>query len=143
MRTLADVLARLGARRAFRRARRSGNRRALARRPEPRRRVVEGDVYERTIDPLELGVPRCDPNELVGGTPAENAAHVSARLRGAENSGARSAILLNAAGAIAAGGHALDLQEGLGFLRARRSNPAPPPSGSRSSSRSRARTVAA
>ena len=34
-----------------------------------------------------------------------------------ENGGRRSAILLNAAGAIAAAGHARDLREGLGFAR--------------------------
>jgi anthranilate phosphoribosyltransferase len=33
------------------------------------------------------------------------------------NGGRRSAILLNAAGAIAAGGHAKDLKEGLGIAR--------------------------
>jgi len=34
------------------------------------------------------------------------------------NGGRRSAILLNAAGAIAAGGHARDLKDGLGAARA-------------------------
>jgi anthranilate phosphoribosyltransferase len=74
-------------------------------------------VRERMIDPLELGVPRCDPAELVGAGPAENAARIRAIFEGAENAGAKSAILLNAAGAIAAGGHAADLRAGLGYAR--------------------------
>src|SRR5216117_4139868 len=36
--------------------------------------VVDGAVYERQIDPLDLGVARCAPDELRGGSPATNAA---------------------------------------------------------------------
>ena len=43
--------------------------------------VVRGQVVERTLDPLELGVPRCSPDELRGGSPEENAAAIRARLR--------------------------------------------------------------
>ena len=78
--------------------------------------VVNGDVRARNIDPLEFGLPRCDPSDLRGGSPAENAAAIRAVLAG-ENGGRRSAILLNAAGAIAAGGHAEDLREGLELAR--------------------------
>ncbi len=117
VRTLADVLARLGARRAFVVHGAAGIDELSPAGPNLVGEVVEGDVRERMIDPLELGVPRCDPNELVGGTPAENAARIRAIFEGAENGGARSAILLNAAGAIAAGGHAADLHEGLGYAR--------------------------
>jgi anthranilate phosphoribosyltransferase len=78
--------------------------------------VVEGTVTRREIDPLDLGVPRCDPAELRGGSPAENAARIREVFHGG-NGGRRSAILLNAAGAIAAGGHAADLHEGLALAR--------------------------
>jgi anthranilate phosphoribosyltransferase len=78
--------------------------------------VVEGQVTQREIDPLDLGVERCNPDELRGGTPAENAASIREVFAGARG-GRRSAILLNAAGAIAAGGHAADLREGLEFAR--------------------------
>jgi anthranilate phosphoribosyltransferase len=78
--------------------------------------VVEGKVTQREIDPLDLGVERCNPDELRGGTPAENAASIREVLAGARG-GRRSAILLNAAGAIAAGGHAADLREGLELAR--------------------------
>ena len=75
--------------------------------------VAKGRVRRREIDPLDLGVPRCDPADLAGGSPAENAAKIRAVFEGA-NGGARSAVLLNAAGAIAASGHARNLREGLG-----------------------------
>jgi anthranilate phosphoribosyltransferase len=48
--------------------------------------------------------------------PEENAAAIRAVFAG-QNGGRRSAILLNAAGAIAAGGHAEDLREGLELAR--------------------------
>src|SRR2546421_316425 len=64
----------------------------------------------------QLGAPRCDPGELRGGSAAENAASIRGVFAG-ENGGRRSAILLNAAGAIAAGGHAEDLREGLELAR--------------------------
>jgi anthranilate phosphoribosyltransferase len=117
VRTLSDVLARLGARRAFVVHGAAGIDELSPAGPNLVGEVVDGDVRERTIDPLDLGVPRCDPAELVGGTPAENAARIRAIFEGGENGGARSAILLNAAGAIAAGGHATDLQEALGYAR--------------------------
>jgi anthranilate phosphoribosyltransferase len=74
--------------------------------------VTAGDVQMRTIDPLELGVPRCAPGDLRGGTPKENAMAITAVL-GGERGAHRDAVLLNAAGAIAAAGHAGDLAEGL------------------------------
>jgi anthranilate phosphoribosyltransferase len=117
VRTLAEVLARLGATRAFVVHGAAGIDELSPAGPNLVGEVVHGDVRERTIDPLELGVPRCDPLELVGGTPAQNAARIRAIFAGTETGGARDAILLNAAGAIAAGGHAADLREGLALAR--------------------------
>ena len=117
VRTIAEVLARLGARRAFVVHGAEGIDELSPAGPNLVCEVVDGDVHERMIDPLELGVPRCDPAELVGGGPSENADRIRAIFEGAENAGAKSAILLNAAGAIAAGGHAADLREGLGYAR--------------------------
>jgi anthranilate phosphoribosyltransferase len=77
---------------------------------------VNGDIRARNIDPLEFGLPRCDPAELRGGSPEENAGAIRGVFAG-EDGGRRSAILLNAAGAIAAGGHADDLREGLELAR--------------------------
>jgi len=112
VRTIADVLAQLGATRAFVVHGAGGIDELSPAGPNFVCEVVNGDVHARNIDPLEFGLPRCDPAELRGGAPEENAAAIRAVLAG-EEGGRRSAILLNAAGAIAAGGHADDLREGL------------------------------
>ena len=116
VRTIAEVLAQLGARRAFVVHGAAGIDELSPAGPNLVCEVVDGDVREREIDPLELGVPRCDPSELRGGSPGDNAQAIRAVFRG-ENGGKRSAILLNAAGAIAAAGHADDLREGLEVAR--------------------------
>jgi anthranilate phosphoribosyltransferase len=116
VRTIADVLASLGARRAFVVHGAHGIDELSPAGPNLVCEVVAGTVIERTIDPLELGVPRCEPQELAGGSPAENAATIREVFAGA-NGGRRNAILLNAAGAIAAGGLAADLREGLELAR--------------------------
>jgi anthranilate phosphoribosyltransferase len=111
--TIAQVLARLGARRAFVVHGAGGIDELSPAGPNFVCEVVEGRVVEREIDPQELGIPPSDPAELHGGTPTENAAVVRAVFEGRDRSARRSAILLNAAGAIAAGGHAADLRDGL------------------------------
>jgi anthranilate phosphoribosyltransferase len=116
VRTIAEVLAQLGARRAFVVHGADGIDELSPTGPNLVCEVVDGDVSEREIDPLELGVPRCDPRELRGGSPAENAAAIT-RVFGGESGGPRSAILLNAAGALAAAGHGRDLAEGLELAR--------------------------
>jgi anthranilate phosphoribosyltransferase len=114
--TLARVLAHLGARRAFVVHGAGGIDELSPSGPNLVCEVTGGRVRKREIDPEELGVPRCDPADLRGGSPAENAARIRAIFEGA-NGGARDAVLLNAAGAIAAAGHAKDLREGLGYAR--------------------------
>jgi anthranilate phosphoribosyltransferase len=113
---IADVLALLGARRAFVVHGAFGIDELSPAGPNLVCEVVEGTVTRREIDPRDLGVPRCAPEELRGGGPGENARHIRDVFAGA-NGGRRSAILLNAAGAIAAGGHAQDLAEGLELAR--------------------------
>jgi anthranilate phosphoribosyltransferase len=116
VRTLAEVLAQLGARRAFVVHGADGIDELSPAGPNLVCEVAEGFVRERTIDPVELGIARCAPDELRGGSSAENAARIRAVFAG-EEGGARDAILLNAAGAIAAAGHADDLREGLEAAR--------------------------
>jgi anthranilate phosphoribosyltransferase len=116
VRTIAEVLAQLGARRAFVVHGAGGIDELSPAGPNLVCEVADGLVHEREIDPLELGVPRCAPEELRGGSPEENAAAVRTVFRG-EDGGRRSAILLNAAGAIAAAGQAADLREGLELAR--------------------------
>jgi anthranilate phosphoribosyltransferase len=117
VRTIAEVLAQLGARRAFVVHGAYGIDELSPAGPNLVCEVVDGSVHERTIDPQELGVARCAPDDLLGGTPAHNAERIRAVLAG-EDGGARDAILLNAAGAVAAAGHAADLSDGLELARA-------------------------
>jgi len=114
--TIARVLAHLGARRAFVVHGAGGIDELSPAGPNLVCEVADGRVRKREIDPEELGVPRCDPADLRGGSPDENADRIRAIFAGA-NGGARDAVLLNAAGAIAAAGRAKDLREGLGHAR--------------------------
>jgi anthranilate phosphoribosyltransferase len=117
VRTIAEVLARLGARRAFVVHGAGGIDELSPVGPNLVAEVVDGTVRERELDPeTELGLPRCTVDELRGGAPDANAEAIRDVLAGADG-GRRSAILLNAAGAIAAAGHAADLREGLEIAR--------------------------
>jgi anthranilate phosphoribosyltransferase len=116
VRTIADVLAQLGAHRAFVVHGAGGLDELSPAGPNLVCEVVDGRVVERTVDPLDLGVERSGAEELRGGSPEENAVAIRDVLGGADG-GRRDAILLNAAGAIAAGGHAEDLREGLELAR--------------------------
>jgi anthranilate phosphoribosyltransferase len=117
VRTIAEVLAQLGARRAFVVHGAYGIDELSPAGTNDVCEVVDGEVRERAIDPLELGIERSEPGELRGGSPAENADAIRAVFAGAQGA-RRDAILLNAAGAVAAAGHAEDLREGLALARA-------------------------
>jgi anthranilate phosphoribosyltransferase len=109
--TIAAVLARLGAKRAFV-VHGAGGIDELS--PAGANLVCEvtgGRVRRREIDPREFGVPRCRPGDLAGGSPDENAVTIR-EILGGRKGPKREAVLLNAAGAVAAGGHARDLPEG-------------------------------
>jgi anthranilate phosphoribosyltransferase len=109
--TIADVLARLGARRAFVVHGAGGVDELSPAGPNLVCEVVGGKVRRREIDPRDFGVPRCAPRDLAGGSPQENAGAIREIFAGALGP-KREAVLLNAGGAIAAGGHARDLEEG-------------------------------
>ena len=114
--TIAEVLARLGAERAFVVHGAAGVDELSPAGPNLVCEVADGQVRRREIDPLDLGIERCAPADLGGGDPAENAETIRRIFSGADG-GKRDAVLLNAAGAIAAGGLASDLAEGVGFAR--------------------------
>ncbi|HEX2044076.1 MAG TPA: anthranilate phosphoribosyltransferase [Gaiellaceae bacterium] len=109
--TIAEVLARLGARHAFVVHGAGGIDELSPAGPNLVYEVREGSVRRREIDPQDFGVPRCRPPDLRGGSPEDNAAVVRAIFDGAGGP-KREAVLLNAAGAIAAAGRANDLAEG-------------------------------
>ena len=117
VRTIAEALVRLDARRAFVVHGAFGVDELSPAGPNLVCEVVDGVVRQREIDPLDLGVARCAPEDLGGGTPAENAAAIRAILSSEEHGARRDAILLTAAGAIAAAGHADDLRDGLELAR--------------------------
>jgi len=112
--TIAEVLAQLGSRRAFVVHGAGGVDELSPIGPNLVCEVADGKVSRREIDPLDFGVPRCKPGELAGGSPEENAAAIREIFAGGEGA-KREAVLLNAGGAIAAGGHAEDLAEGYGI----------------------------
>ena len=114
--TIATVLARLGARRAFVVHGAGGIDELSPAGPNLVCEVSGGKVRRREIDPRDFGVPRCKPKDLAGGSPAENAATIRDIFAGATGP-KREAVLLNAGGAIAAGGHARDLKEGYAAAR--------------------------
>jgi anthranilate phosphoribosyltransferase len=115
-RTLAEALVQLDATRAFVVHGAGGIDELSPCGPNLVYEVDAGRVSEYELDPLELGVERCDPDELRGGDPAANAAALRAVLGGADG-GHRSAVILNAAGGIAAAGHAEGLREGIDRAR--------------------------
>ena len=117
VRTIADVLVRLGAHRAYVVHGAGGIDELSPIGANVVCEVVDGTVRERELDPeAELGLPRRSIDELRGGSPDDNARAIRDVFAGAEGA-QRDAILLNAAGAIAAGGHAADLREGLDRAR--------------------------
>ena len=96
-RTVADALAVLGSRRAFVVHGAHGVDELSPAGPNLVFEVVDGAVRERTIDPAELGIERCDAGELAGGSPEENARMAREVLSGARGA-KRDAVVLNAAG---------------------------------------------
>lgn len=74
--------------------------------------LAAGSVKTYTLDPGELGFPKAQPEDLVGGAPEGNAELALSVLNG-EKGPRRDIVLLNAAAAIVAGGKAANLKEGL------------------------------
>jgi anthranilate phosphoribosyltransferase len=75
--------------------------------------LKEGIVNTYYITPEELGLHRCHPKDLLGGTPDINAEILKNILSGEEKGPKRDIALLNAAAGIVVGGKAEDLEEGL------------------------------
>jgi anthranilate phosphoribosyltransferase len=57
--------------------------------------VRQGERVEGTEDPGDFGIPRCDPDDLVGGDPAANAAAIR-RVFAGETGPHRDALVLGA-----------------------------------------------
>ena len=118
-RTLAETLVRLGSTRGYVVHGANGIDELSPCGPNLVCEVESGAVREYELDPRELGIDPCDPADLRGGDPQTNAAALRRVLSGEDQGGHRAAVVLNAAGGIAAAGHAENLREGI--VRARES----------------------
>lgn len=72
-----------------------------------------GTVRTYTLDPQSLGFRPCQPEDLLGGDPQQNAAITRGLLDGSLDSAKRDVVLLNAGAGIVAGGLATDLPTGI------------------------------
>ena len=79
--------------------------------------VVNGAVRPYAVRPRELGLPYATPDDLRGGSPADNAATMRRILSGAPGP-IRDAVALNSAAALVAGDRADTLAEGLALALA-------------------------
>ena len=75
--------------------------------------VKDGVLTEWTIDPAKHGIGRVSPNDLAGGSPADNAHVILDLLAGGGATGAKAAVELNAAAAIYLSGQAGSYYEGV------------------------------
>ena len=73
----------------------------------------DGWYRKSVIAPEDFGLARCTKADLVGGTPAENAAITRAILSGEERGPKRTAVLLNAGAALVIGGKAENMEAGI------------------------------
>lgn len=73
----------------------------------------DGWFKSYTINPEDFGFNSCSKQELVGGTPQENAAITLAILQGKEKGAKRNTVLLNAGAALYIGGKADSFNDGV------------------------------
>jgi anthranilate phosphoribosyltransferase len=78
--------------------------------------IKAGNLTSFEITPDEAGIPRARPEDLKGGSPAENAADLVALLDGAKTP-YRDIVLLNAAAALIVADKASDLRHGVHLAR--------------------------
>ena len=73
----------------------------------------DGWYKKYVISPEDFGLTRCAKADLVGGTPAENAAITRAVLNGEERGAKRDAVLMNAGAALYIAGKAGSIADGI------------------------------
>lgn len=74
--------------------------------------IKDGEIFRYVITPEDLGLERCRKEELLGGTPQENAKITKAILAG-EKGARRNAVVLNAGAALYIAGKADSLLDGI------------------------------
>ncbi|MCD7813778.1 MAG: anthranilate phosphoribosyltransferase [Lachnospiraceae bacterium] len=75
--------------------------------------IRDGQYKSYVLTPEQFGYERCAKEELVGGTPEENAAITRAILNGTDRGPKRQAVCLNAGGALYIAGKAATIEEGV------------------------------
>lgn len=80
--------------------------------------VRDGDVQRATRDPRDVGIDRCDADDLKGGTPDENANALRQVMTGEDKGPHRDALVLTAGLALEVTGAASDLAGGVAMARA-------------------------
>ncbi len=75
--------------------------------------VKDGWARKYELRPEDIGLPRYTYEELLGGTPEQNAAILRAILAGEEKGARRDMVVANAAGALMVGGKVDDLRSGV------------------------------
>lgn len=78
--------------------------------------IHNGQYQSYTITPEQFGFARCQKEELIGGSPQENA-QITLDILNGQTSPKRDAVLLNAGAAIYIGGQAQNIQEGIDIAR--------------------------
>lgn len=76
--------------------------------------LKDGQISEFEITPEEVGLPRAKMEDLIGGTPAQNAKALLALLNG-EKGAYRDITLLNAAAGLVVGGKCSSVKDGIGM----------------------------
>lgn len=80
--------------------------------------IEDGTLTPMVIDPKEYGLELCDPADLKGAQPQDNAKITVDILSGQETSPKRDVALLNAGAALFAAGRACSIGEGIDLARA-------------------------
>jgi len=73
---------------------------------------ANGSYKSYTMEPEQFGLKKCTKEDLVGGTPAENA-QIARDILGGEKGPKRDAVLFNAGASLYIGGKAASIEEGI------------------------------
>lgn len=79
--------------------------------------VKDGGITEYSITPEELGLKRCNIEDIAPGDPKYNAKTIREIFEGKERGPKRDVVVLNAAGAFVVGGKVQNLKEGVEYAQ--------------------------
>jgi anthranilate phosphoribosyltransferase len=79
--------------------------------------LADGELHEIELNPEQAGLQRFPVDKIVGGTPQDNAARLTALLAGRGSEADASVVAINAGALLMTAGKAADLREGVGLAR--------------------------